>query len=79
MQNVLIASAAFVALAGPAHAAELSINSPESQAYACAILDFVEAATGQRQAGVENCTNIPQSMRAQVRDRGKMLRVGESK
>ena len=32
-----------------------------------------------KQAGVENCTNIPQSMRAQVRDMGKMLHVGESK
>jgi hypothetical protein len=78
MRNVLIA-AALLALAGSAHAAELSINSPESQAYACAILDFVEAATGHKHAGVENCTNIPQSMRAQVRDMGKMLRVGESK
>jgi hypothetical protein len=79
MTRTLISAAAFVALAGPAHAAELSLNSPESQAYACAILDFVEAATGHKQAGVENCTNIPQSMRAQVRDMGKMLRVGESK
>jgi hypothetical protein len=61
MTRMLLAAALLAMAVGVSfsYASDSVPNTPENQAYACAILDFVEAVTGNKQVGIENCNNIP--------------------